>query len=405
MGAVITVDEVSKSFRLYKERNQSLKATIMRRGRTAFEEFRALDAVSTEIAAGETVGFIGENGSGKSTLLKCIARIITPDTGRISVEGKVSALLELGAGFHPELSGRENVYLNGSILGLSRRELDQRFDEIVDFAGLDRFIDAPVKNYSSGMYVRLGFSVAINVDPDVLLIDEVLAVGDEAFQRKCSAKFAELRESGKTIVVVSHSLAAIRSMCDRALWLDHGVAKAEGRAGDVIDAYLESMHPERAVEEGGGIRWGSGEAQIRDVGLLDASGRSTHHLRTGDAVTIRINWAAEQVIPRPVFNVVVYTAEGQVVSAPSTKDASVGPEELRGSGHVDLALDRMMLLPGTYDISVALTDHAGLQHISNRHRVLRFDVDPGTPHETFGGMVSLGGEWDFVTDAPGAPAV
>jgi ABC-2 type transport system ATP-binding protein len=183
---VITVDHVSKRFRLYHERNQSLKASVLRGGRARFEEFWALDDVSFEVPEGSTFGLIGENGSGKSTLLKCIARILRPDKGSISARGKLSALLELGAGFHPELSGRENVYLNGSILGLSKKQLDERFDEIVAFAGIEHFIDTPVKNYSSGMYVRLGFSVAINVDPDLLLIDEVLAVGDAEFQRKCT---------------------------------------------------------------------------------------------------------------------------------------------------------------------------------------------------------------------------
>ena len=183
-----------------------LKATVMRGGRARYEEFWALGDVSFEVAEGTTFGLIGHNGSGKSTLLKCLARILEPDQGTIRIDGQMSALLELGAGFHPELSGRENVYLNGSILGLSKRQIDRRFDDIVGFAGLERFIDTPVKNYSSGMYVRLGFSVAINVDPDMLLVDEVLAVGDEEFQRKCLERFAELRDAGKTIVVVTHSL-------------------------------------------------------------------------------------------------------------------------------------------------------------------------------------------------------
>ena len=240
--AVITVDSVTKRFRLYDERNQSLKAALMRGRRARYEEFLALEDVSVEIMQGTTVGFIGENGSGKSTLLKCIARILRPDSGRITTNGKISALLELGAGFHPELSGRENVYLNGSILGLSTKEIDRRFDDIVEFAGLHRFIDSAVKNYSSGMYVRLGFSVAIHVDPDILLVDEVLAVGDEQFQTKCAEKFAELRSQGKTIVLVSHSLGAIRSMCENVVWLEHGRIHEMGDAGDVVDSYVRKMH-------------------------------------------------------------------------------------------------------------------------------------------------------------------
>ena len=194
----------------------------MRGRRVIAEDFWALRDVSFEVYEGETFGLIGENGSGKSTMLKCLTKILRPDEGTVAVNGKVSALLELGAGFHPELSGRENVFLNGAILGLSQKELRRRFDEIVDFAGVGAFIDEPVKNYSSGMYVRLGFSVAINVDPDVLLVDEVLAVGDEAFQRKCNEKFAELRNQGKTIVLVSHGLGTVQNLCDRVAWFSHG---------------------------------------------------------------------------------------------------------------------------------------------------------------------------------------
>jgi ABC-2 type transport system ATP-binding protein len=204
-----------------------------------YEEFLALDDVSVDVEQGTTVGFIGENGSGKSTLLKCVAKILRPDAGTISVEGKVSALLELGAGFHPEPSGRENVYLNGTILGLSVKELDRRFDDIVGFAGLERFIDTPVKNYSSGMYVRLGFSVAINVDPDVLLVDEVLAVGDEQFQAQCMRRIDEDRHAGRTFLVVTHNLAFVEERCDRAALLVQGRITAISAAKEVVRQYRE----------------------------------------------------------------------------------------------------------------------------------------------------------------------
>ena len=247
----VTVENVSKTFRLYHERNQSLKVALLRRRRATYEELWALRDVSFTVPQGQTFALIGENGSGKSTLLKCIARILRPESGRTAVRGKVSALLELGAGFHPELSGRDNIFLNGSILGLSKRHIESKFDEIVDFAGLDRFIDTPVKNYSSGMYVRLGFSVAINVDPDVLLVDEVLAVGDEAFQRKCAEKFADLRARGKTIVIVSHSLSTVRSVCDHAAWLQQGRLRMVGPAPAVIDAYVDEVHTEREADPDG----------------------------------------------------------------------------------------------------------------------------------------------------------
>ncbi|MEL4319022.1 ABC transporter ATP-binding protein [Leifsonia sp. YIM 134122] len=237
MSEAVVIDDVSKSFRMYKERNQSLKSAIMRGRISSHTDFWALRNVSLEIPHGSTFGLIGDNGSGKSTLLKCVAKILHPETGTITTDGRLAALLEVGSGFHPELSGRENVFLNGSILGMSKKEITQRFDEIVDFSGVEEFIDQPVKNYSSGMYVRLGFSVAINVDPDVLLVDEVLAVGDEAFQAKCRQKFADFKKQGKTVVVVSHSMGTMQQMCDKLAWLHHGDLKAVGDAPDVIAKY------------------------------------------------------------------------------------------------------------------------------------------------------------------------
>jgi ABC-type polysaccharide/polyol phosphate transport system ATPase subunit len=390
----IVVDDVSKRFRLYHERNQSLKVTLMRRGRAQFEAFDAVRHVSFEVAAGETFGLIGENGSGKSTLLKCMARIFRPDAGRIHLEGKVSALLELGAGFHPELSGRDNVYLNGTILGLSKRELDAKFDEIVDFAGLERFIDTPVKNYSSGMYVRLGFSVAINVEPDVLLVDEVLAVGDEQFQRKCGEKFAALRSDGKTIVIVSHALGSMRSLCDRVGWLDHGDLRALGPAAEVIDDYIDETHADRAeAEDGAGARWGSGEGRIDRIELLDGEGAPTTKVRTGDTVTIRFHYATREAIEKPVFGLAIHSLDGVHVTGPNTREAGCVPGWIDGAGVVDLRVERLLLLPGTYDVTAALTDYAALHPYDYRHRAFRFDVEAGNPHETYGGVVSLGGVW------------
>jgi len=238
----IEIDDVSKKFRLYKERNQSIKSAIMRRRISEHEDFWALRDVSFDIGQGETFGLVGDNGSGKSTLLKCMAKILYPDRGSITMHGRVAALLEVGSGFHPELSGRENVYLNGSILGMSRKEIDAKFDAIVDFSGVREFIDQPVKNYSSGMYVRLGFSVAINVEPDILLVDEVLAVGDESFQAKCAEKFAQFKSEGRTVVIVSHALGTLAKMCDRVAWIQHGDLKAVGEPDDVIAEYRQGPH-------------------------------------------------------------------------------------------------------------------------------------------------------------------
>ncbi len=237
----VDVNHVSKSFRMYRERNQSLKSAIIRGRTSVHEDFWALKDVSFNVPVGSTFGLIGSNGSGKSTLLKCLAKIYYPEKGTITAHGKVAALLEVGTGFHQELSGRENVFLNGSILGMSKREVTRKFDEIVEFSGVEQFIDQPVKNYSSGMYVRLGFSIAINVDPEILVVDEVLAVGDAEFQEKCYQKFRDFKKEGKTVILVSHAMDSVKSMCDHAAWLNKGQLMVAGKAKPTIDAYLESL--------------------------------------------------------------------------------------------------------------------------------------------------------------------
>ena len=393
MAAAISVDGVSKTYRLYHERNQSLKGAFMRRARVKYESFPALHDVSLEIPAGETFGLIGENGCGKSTLLKCIARILNPDVGSIRTEGKISALLELGAGFHPELSGRDNVYLNGAILGLSRKQLNARFDDIVGFAGLEHFIDTPVKNYSSGMYVRLGFSVAINVDPDILLVDEVLAVGDEEFQRRCSEKFAELKHSGKTVVIVSHVLGSVRNLCDEVALLEHGKLVSVGPAGEVIDGYLAEVHVDRVQDGEYGSRWGSGEGKVERVELLGADGAPATEIHTGGPLTLRLHYAMSEPIPQPVFGVAIQTLEGFTVTGPNTRQAGAVPDQLSGTGHVDLRVDRLMLAPGTYDLSVSLYDYSCSHAFDFRYRTMRFDVQRGDPAEEHG-VMALGGEWE-----------
>lgn len=236
----VRVDHVSKRFRLYHERNQTLKSAIMRRRTSIHEDFWALKDVTFEVPVGSTFGLIGSNGSGKSTLLKCLANIYFPDKGSITHSGKIAAMLEVGSGFHTELSGRENIFLNGSILGMSKKEITRKFDEIVDFSGVETFIDQPVKNYSSGMFVRLGFAIAINVQPDILVVDEVLAVGDADFQDKCFGKFTELKAAGKTVILVSHSMDTVKTMCDQAAWINHGELMCTGPSQPVIDAYEES---------------------------------------------------------------------------------------------------------------------------------------------------------------------
>jgi ABC-type polysaccharide/polyol phosphate transport system ATPase subunit len=392
---VVVADHVSKKYRLYRERNASLKATVMRGRRSRVDVFWAVDDVSFEVTEGSTTGLIGENGSGKSTMLKCLAKILRPDKGAVSTTGKMSALLELGAGFHPELTGRENVFLNGAILGLKQKELVARFDDIVDFAGIGRFIDEPVKNYSSGMYVRLGFSVAINVEPDILLVDEVLAVGDEAFQRKCLERFAELKNNGKTVIIVSHSMPSVINMCDHAIWFKKGHKMADGTPKDVVEAYTGSivLSEHRPTETGD--RWGSGEARIERVELIERSGMQVTRIGSGEPVTVRLWYTTSEPVARPVFTVSIKTLQGVVISAPSTRqDDTKIPEKLDGTGWVDLRLDHFPLLPGTYDISASVMDYTLAHPYDVRRNVLRIDVDRKGQMDPEG-IVSLGGEWSY----------
>jgi ABC-type polysaccharide/polyol phosphate transport system ATPase subunit len=237
----VSVQDVSKKFRLYHERNQTLKSAILRGRTSKHEDFWALENVSFEVKEGHTHGLIGTNGSGKSTLLKCLAKIYWPTSGSIEYRGRMASLLEVGSGFHLELSGRENIYLNGSILGMSKKEIDGKFDEIVDFSGVEQFLDQPVKNYSSGMYVRLGFSIAINVDPDILVVDEVLSVGDEGFQRKSFDKFLDFKRRGKTIIMVTHNMAVVEDICDAVTWIEKGTMMNTGEAGAVVALYQASL--------------------------------------------------------------------------------------------------------------------------------------------------------------------
>jgi ABC-type polysaccharide/polyol phosphate transport system ATPase subunit len=234
----VHVKGLGKKFRLYSERNQSLKSALMRGRISKYEQFWALRDISFDVKKGSTLGLVGGNGSGKSTLLKTLAKIYWPDEGEIGYSGRMSALLEVGSGFHPELTGRENIFLNGSILGMKRQEIQERYERIVEFSGVRDFIDQPVKNYSSGMYVRLGFSVAIHVEPDILVVDEVLAVGDAAFQEQCFERFRDLKRKGTTIILVSHDMGAVRSLCDEVAWLNKGQLKMMGPAEEVTKAYI-----------------------------------------------------------------------------------------------------------------------------------------------------------------------
>lgn len=241
----IEVKNITKKFKVYLDKGHTLKEKLLFQKRRAYEERQVLDGITFEVGRGEAVGLIGHNGCGKSTTLKVLSRIMYPDTGTVEMNGRVSSLIELGAGFHPDMSGRENIYINASIFGLSRKEIDRRMDTVVAFSGLEKFIDQPVRTYSSGMYMRLAFSVAINVDADILLIDEILAVGDEGFQRKCFDRLKEIKASGTTIIIVSHALGQIEQICERSIWIKEGKIAAEGACKIVHDQYLDYMRNQR----------------------------------------------------------------------------------------------------------------------------------------------------------------
>lgn len=392
----ITISDVSKRFRIYHSRNQSLKGALLQRSRGSYEDFWALKDITFDIPEGKTFGLLGHNGSGKSTLLKCIAKILTPDTGSIAARGRVAAMLEVGSGFHPELSGRENIYLNGEILGMSRREIDRKFDDIVDFSGVEQFIDQPVKNYSSGMYVRLGFSVSIHVEPDILLVDEVLAVGDMEFQTRCMGKFADFRQEGRTVVVVSHGLEQMRTFCDEAAWLDHGILQDVGPASPIIDTYSVVAHGAQEVA-GGGTRFGSGEIQIIQIEILDSHSQPMRTFITGDEMTLRLHYEAHEDIDRPVFGVSVDTRDGQVVWGLHGLDAGFQPQRIpAGCGHLDVVIPRLMLRPGSYLVSAAIQDSYLSEVMDAYQKAASFEVIP-SPRMESGGLVALGASFCGLT--------
>ena len=412
MPPAIEVVGVTKIYRRYSRRRQfaTLKSALlsgtMLRDLRADETFPALRDVSFTVPQGATYGVIGRNGSGKSTALKVVAGIAKPTAGHVRVQGRVSALIELGAGFHPEISGRENVFINGIMLGLSKREVARRFDEIVDFAELRDFIDAPVKTYSSGMYMRLGFAVAIHVDPDVLLVDEVLAVGDESFTHKCLDKFAALRRRGKTILLVTHSLNLVERFCDEALWLEAGTAKISGDPRRVVGAYITAVeHGEerllaaenaRAREDAASApvesvpavsdpvtgteappadgfraaegRWGSREVEIAGVRLLGGDGQAAHLFHSGDAVTVEIDVRAAEPVRDFVFGIGIFNADGVCCYGTNTDLERFESEELSGSGTVSFAIERLELTEGTYKLDVAVHKRDGYPY--DYHRLL-----------------------------------
>lgn len=395
MSVSVRADNVSKRFRVFHERNQYLKTAILKRRRSRWDDFWAIRDVSFEIHEGEAFGIVGHNGSGKSTMLNCLAGILQPDRGSVQVWGSTSALLELGSGFHPELTGRDNVFLNGALLGMPRRELLRRFDDIVEFAGLSEFIDQPVRSYSTGMTVRLGFAIAITVDPDVLIIDEVLAVGDAEFQAKCRDKITEFRSAGKTIVLVSHGMSDVLGLCDQALWLDHGHMRALGDPKHIVDEYTGVAREGRTSEQVEGIRWGSGEARILSMELIGEDGQPVAFGRTSDELTFRIHYASYERLTNVLVGIALHHQNGQHLSGTNTRRSGHTIPELEGTGYIDYRIPRLSLLEGTYELTAAIQDWTESHDYDHWRHGLRFDVLPSVVYEA--GFFSLQGEWDIHT--------
>ena len=388
----IIVESVSKNFRLYHERNRYIKAAIIRGRRARYEEFWALDNVSFEVEHGSTLGLIGSNGSGKSTMLKCLTGIYRPDKGQIAVNGTIAALLELGSGFHPELSGRENIYLNAAILGLSKKDAKRQFDSIVEFAGLERFIDTAVKNYSSGMQIRLGFSIAAHVEPEILLIDEVLTVGDQTFQRKSSEKIEQFRREGRTIVVVSHSLASVQQLCKEVIWLEKGHMMMRGPAAEVISAYTgESYSQHVAMDADFRERWGTEEVRIDRIELLNEGGEKTERIETNGAMTITTQLTAQTAVRAPVVKVSISKLDGDIIWSSTSRKSELGLGNLNSPVVVTIGIPKLPLLEGTYYISVACTDTTGTTDYDHCQNWVRFDVHQSDLFEE--GLVAVPSTW------------
>ncbi|MCP3961949.1 MAG: ABC transporter ATP-binding protein [bacterium] len=427
----IEVEGLSKLYRRTAAGHQlrTLKSALLERslvtGLRREDAISALEDISFSVAKGEAVGLIGSNGSGKSTLLKTVAGILKPTSGSIKVDGRVAALIELGAGFHPEISGRENIYINGAVLGLSRRQIDRRFDAIVEFSGLDNFIDEPVKNYSSGMYVRLGFAVAIHTDPDILMVDEVLAVGDEAFSHRCLRRIEEFLAEGKTLLLVSHSLTLIEEVCDRVLWLEGGELMASGLPRRVVDAYRESIaaaegevhqlakeereHDEAPAGEDEeddeeALRWGTGEAAIEQVRIL-VDGEERYYFHSGEAVTFEVTARADRDFSDFVFGIAIQTPRGGECWGTNTDLDGFVPARLEaGPVTVKIHCPNLRLGPGEYLVDVAVHARDGTPY-DYRRQLVSFSVTATgrgvgvyfPEHDwSFSGSV----EWDE-TESPG----
>jgi len=363
--SVIDVKHVEKVFRIPHEKRTTVFEALTGLLRpTDYENFAALQDVTFSMEEGEMLGIIGENGSGKSTLLKILTGIMRPTSGRVSVNRRMTPFLELGVGFNPEFTAVENIRTYGTIMGLSKREINGKVDEILAFAGLETFRDAKLKNFSSGMQVRLAFSTAIQTDPDILLMDEVLAVGDMEFQQKCFDVFNRYRTEGITILFVSHDLGAVRRFCDKTLLLRQGEQLAFGETGEIIDRYIYGGGKEVAVEKEEGkkteaVRWGNGKVAISKVEFLDKFGSSSIRFNSFDPMTVRIHYHAIERVLDPVFGIALYTEQGHYLYGTNTELKKVMISYIDGEGYVDMEITRIPMLAGRFLLTVAVHSHDG----------------------------------------------
>ncbi len=376
-GNAIEVNNITKSFKIYLDKGNTIKEKILFKNRRCHEKRQVLRGISFEVKEGEVVGLIGHNGCGKSTTLKLLTRIMYPDSGTIESKGRISSLLELGAGFHPDMSGRENIYINASIFGLSKKEIDERLDDIIEFSELEKYIDNPVRTYSSGMYMRLAFSVAINVDASILLIDEILAVGDVNFQSKCFDKMREIKESGVTIVLVTHDIGTVEWFCDRAIWINNGLIEKDGPATEVVDAYMQHMvekkveaierrHKDEEKEESEEEsekkpeenRIGTREAEITNVYFTDSVGNTIHILHNQTDCAIHIDYFVEES-KEYVIGIGILTMEGVRLFGTNTQLDRSKIDITPGNHMISFIINNLPLIEGMYVLQVAITDQNG----------------------------------------------
>ena len=410
---LVELKNVSKRFRIHRERQRSLQESfirLFRREHRPQDYFWPLRDVSFSVYPGDSVGILGPNGSGKSTMLKLVTGILEPTEGQITLRGQVASLLELGAGFHPDLTGRENIFLNGSVYGFSRKQMQARLESIIDFAELGDFIDTPVKHYSSGMYVRLGFSVAIHTDPDILIVDEVLTVGDQVFQQKCLERIYDMKRAGVAIILVSHSLADVQRLCDRAIWLDQGLVRADGPSIGVVDEYLadandryyqqrrkreEERPPDEFTIQTTPQRWGTGDAVIAKVEILGKDGTTPEYFRTGDMLRLRVHYKTRKPIDTPTFGLAIYRRDGAHVNGPNSIDAGYRVPQIDGGGVMEYTIDALPLNPGHFELTAAIYNHDSSVAMDHHHRLYRFEVrSPTLRHEE--GIVHIPATWHHV---------